>query len=96
MFYTGLDPYTLKEVYVPRSDHEKAMQRALLQYFVPKNKDLVIAALKAAGRTDLIGTDARCLVRPNAEMLRAQNNLHRQNNNREKQKKWSGKKVKRR
>ncbi|HEX2986008.1 MAG TPA: YgiQ family radical SAM protein [Caproiciproducens sp.] len=70
MFYTGLNPYTMKEIYVPRTDHEKAMQRALLQYFIPKNKDLVIAALKAAGRRDLIGTDEKCLVRPNAEMLR--------------------------
>ncbi len=91
MFYTGLDPYTLKEIYVPRTDHEKAMQRALLQYFVPKNKDLVIQALKAAGRTDLIGTGEKCLVRPNAEMLRTQSK------NREKREQWSSKKaVKRR
>ncbi|NLJ30367.1 MAG: YgiQ family radical SAM protein [Clostridiales bacterium] len=70
MFYTGLNPYTMEEIYVPRSDREKAMQRALLQYFNPKNKDLVIAALKAAGRADLIGTGEKCLVRPNAEMRR--------------------------
>lgn len=72
MFYTGLDPYTLKEVFVPRTDREKAMQRALLQYFNPKNKDLVITALKAAGRTDLIGMGEKCLVRPNAEVRNAQ------------------------
>lgn len=64
MFYTGLNPYTMEEVYVPRTDQEKAQQRALLQYFSPKNQALVIAALKAAGRADLIGTDPKCLVRP--------------------------------
>lgn len=64
MFYTGLDPYTMKEVYVPRTEREKAMQRALLQYFDPKNRATVTAALKAAGRTDLIGFGPDCLVRP--------------------------------
>lgn len=64
MFYTELNPYTLEKVYVPKTDKEKAMQRALLQYFNPKNKALVIEALKAAGRSDLIGNDAKCLVRP--------------------------------
>ncbi len=64
MFYTGLDPYTMKEIYVPRSDREKGMQRALLQYFDPKNQAKVIAALKAAGREDLIGNGPECLVRP--------------------------------
>lgn len=61
MFYTGLDPYTMKVVYVPRTDREKAMQRALLQYFNPKNRELVLAALKAAGRADLIGSGPNCL-----------------------------------
>ena len=64
MFYTGLDPYTLKEVYVPKSESEKAMQRALLQYFIPENKPLVIKALIKAGRRDLIGNDKKCLVTP--------------------------------
>ena len=64
MFYTGLDPYTLEPVYIPRDPKEKAMQRALLQYFVPKNRPLVAQALKAAGRTDLIGTGEHCLIRP--------------------------------
>ncbi|HIS69369.1 MAG TPA: YgiQ family radical SAM protein [Candidatus Gallacutalibacter stercoravium] len=64
MFYTGLDPYTLKPVYVPRSPKEKKLQRALLQYYVPKNQPLVIEALEAAGRRDLIGTGPNCLVRP--------------------------------
>ena len=62
MFYTGLDPYTMKEVYVPRTSKEKAMQRALMQYFIPKNKPLVLEALKLAGRTDLIGRGENCLV----------------------------------
>lgn len=62
MFYTGIDPYTMKEVYVPKKPEEKAMQRALIQWFIPKNKDLVIKALKIAGRTDLIGSGKNCLV----------------------------------
>ena len=62
MFYTGLDPYTMKEVYVARSYEEKAMQRALLQYYNPKNKDLIVKALKKAGRYDLIGNGEKCLV----------------------------------
>lgn len=64
MFYTELDPYTLKPVYVAKSPHEKALQRALMQYFVPKNRALVEEALKKAGRTDLIGTGPNCLIRP--------------------------------
>ena len=66
MFYTGLDPYTLEPVYIPRSEEEKAMQRALLQYFIPENKPLVIKALKKAGRSDLIGNTKKCLVTPMA------------------------------
>ena len=64
MYYTGIDPITMKEVYVPRSPKEKAMQRALLQYTVPKNAPLVREALRACGREDLIGTGPHCLVRP--------------------------------
>lgn len=64
MFYTELDPYTMEPVYVPKTPEEKAMQRALLQYFQPKNKALVLAALKKAGRRDLIGTGPDCLVAP--------------------------------
>ena len=64
MFYTGLDPYTLKPVYVPRTPEEKAEQRALLQYFRPENYPLVRRALRQAGRADLIGTGAECLVPP--------------------------------
>lgn len=64
MFYTELDPYTMEPVYVPKAPEEKAMQRALLQYFQPRNKVLVLAALKKAGRRDLIGTGPDCLVAP--------------------------------
>lgn len=64
MFYTGLDPVTMKPVYVPKSAGEKSMQRALIQYKNPKNRALVIEALKQAGRTDLIGFGPKCLIRP--------------------------------
>jgi hypothetical protein len=64
MFYTGLDPFTLNEVYVPRSPEEKRMQRALLQCKDPKNADLVRRALKIAHREDLIGNSKNCLVAP--------------------------------
>ena len=64
MFYTGLDPRTMKPVYVARSAHEKAMQRALLQYKDPKNYELVYEALTKANRQDLIGFGPRCLIRP--------------------------------
>ena len=64
MYYTGLDPRTGKAVYVPRSPHEKAMQRALIQYRNPKNYELVREALQLAHRTDLIGFGKECLIRP--------------------------------
>lgn len=64
MYYTGLDPRDLKPVYVCRDPHEKAMQRALIQYRNPKNYELVYEALTRAGRTDLIGYDKKCLIRP--------------------------------
>lgn len=63
MFYTGLNPYTLEEVYVAKSDKEKRLQRALLQYFDPKNKNLVLEALGLAKRRDLIGTSKNCLIK---------------------------------
>ena len=62
MFYTGLDPYTLKPVYVPKTLEEKAQQRALLQYFRPENRKIVLSALKKAHREDLIGSGKNCLV----------------------------------
>lgn len=64
MFYTGIDPMTMEQVYVPRTPEEKAQQRALLQYFKPENRKIVIDALRRAGRTDLIGTGKNCLVAP--------------------------------
>ena len=64
IYYTGIDPRTMERVYCPTDPHEKAMQRALIQYRNPKNHDLVVEALKTAGREDLIGYDKKCLVRP--------------------------------
>ena len=64
MFYTGIDPITMEKVYVPKTAAEKAQQRALLQYFKPENKQLVLSALKKAGRFDLIGTGKDCLAAP--------------------------------
>lgn len=64
MYYTGLDPRTMEKVYIPRNPHEKAMQRALVQYRNPDNYDLVKEALIKAGRTDLIGFSPECLIRP--------------------------------
>ncbi len=64
MFYTGIDPITMEKVYVPKTPAEKAEQRALLQYFKPENREIVIRALKKAGRHDLIGTGKNCLVAP--------------------------------
>lgn len=64
MYYTGVDPRTMEKVYVPVNPHEKAMQRALIQYRNPKNYDLVKEALKLAHREDLIGYGKKCLIRP--------------------------------
>ena len=64
MYYTGLNPLTMEPVYVPRNPHEKAMQRALIQFKDPKNYDLVKEALVKAGRTDLIGFGKECLIPP--------------------------------
>lgn len=67
MFCTGIDPFSGEKVYVPKTPHDKAMQRALLQYKNPENHKLVVEALRAAGRTDLIGFSPNCLIRPNKE-----------------------------
>ena len=64
MYYTGLDPRDMTPVYTATNPHEKAMQRALMQYRNPKNYDLVKEALERAGRTDLIGFGPKCLIRP--------------------------------
>jgi len=70
MFYTGLDPYTMKEVYVPTNSEDKALQRALLQYYIPENADMVRKALRKAHKEELIGNGPDCLVR---EDFRAKN-----------------------
>ena len=74
IFYTGLDPFTLKEVYVPRTFEQKAEQRALLQYFKPENRDIVRRALKKAGRHDLIGNGKNCLVADNKYRIHTKSN----------------------
>ena len=73
MYYTGVDPRNMQPVYVATNPHEKAMQRALIQYRNPKNYDLVEEALIKAGRTDLIGYDKKCLIRPRKGDTRALN-----------------------
>ena len=73
MYYTGLDPRTMEPVYVPTNPHEKAMQRALIQYRRPENRPLVEEALKLAGRMDLIGYGPKCLIRPEKTIR----NVHR-------------------
>lgn len=89
MYYTELDPRTMKKVYVPKNPHEKAMQRALIQYRNPKNYELVVEALIKAERTDLIGFDKHCLVRPrqirereNRESNKTGNTVRKGNNRR--------------
>ena len=64
MYYTGIHPLTGEEVYVPKSAHEKAIQRALMQYKNPVNRELVLEGLKIAGRMDLVGYGEKCLIRP--------------------------------
>ncbi len=65
MYYTGIDPRTMKPVYVAKTPEEKAMQRALLQWRRPDKRPIILAALKKAGREDLIGYGKECLIRPN-------------------------------
>ncbi len=64
IFHTGVSPVTMKKVYVPKTQQEKQLQRALLQYYKPENYTLVEKALVSLDRRDLIGTDAKCLIRP--------------------------------
>ncbi|MGL4989871.1 MAG: YgiQ family radical SAM protein [Sarcina sp.] len=75
MFYTGLDPLTLEEVYVPRTKEEKAMQRALLQFSNPKHYNIVYDALVKAGREDLIGNGPKCLIKSKEDRYRERNGL---------------------
>ena len=67
MYFTGVDPRTMQPVYVPKSPHEKALQRALIQYRDPKNRELVLEALRRAGRMDLVGFGPTCLLRPQGQ-----------------------------
>ena len=87
MYYTGLDPRTMEKVYVPTNPHEKAMQRALIQYRNPKNYDLVYEALKLAGREDLIGFGDKCLIKPRKIGKNVYENQGQKNNNSKPQKK---------
>ena len=81
MYYTGVDPRTGERVYVPKDPHEKEMQRALIQYRDPKNYDLIKEALHKAGRTDLIGFDQKCLIKPR-KMSKEKNEEKNSNRNR--------------
>ena len=64
MYYSGVDPTTGETIFVARNPHDKAMQRALMQYRAPRNRQLVLDALQRAGRTDVIGTEPKCLIGP--------------------------------
>ena len=67
MYHTGLDPRTMEPVYIPRDPHEKAIQRAMLQYRLPANRSLVLEGLRKARRMDLVGFGPQCLLRPDKE-----------------------------
>ena len=69
MFYTELDPYTLEKVYVAKTSKDKSMQRALMRYFAPESRDLVLEALKKAKRFDLIGNSENCLIKGNSVLV---------------------------
>jgi uncharacterized radical SAM protein YgiQ len=70
MFYTGIDPFTMSPVYIPKSPEEKRRQRALLQFYRPELKTLLLQTLHEMKRTDLIGTGPDCLVAPDAQYMR--------------------------
>ena len=98
MFYTGLNPYNMQEVEVPKTPHDKALQRAMLQYFLPQNRALVIEVLKRTHRTDLIGNSPKCLIKPgkdtpflNTNTNRNQKQKHKNGGN-----KWQSSKQRRR
>ena len=83
IFYTGLDPITMKKVYVPKTKEEKAMQRALLQFSNPKNYNIVYDALVKAGREDLIGNGPKCLIKSKEQRYKEVHGLvrHKSKNN---------------
>ena len=87
MYYTEVDPVTMKPVYVCKNPHEKAMQRALIQYRNPKNYELVREALKLAKREDLIGYDKKCLIKPRKTAVEPANRQNQQNKKNKKKKK---------
>ena len=89
MYYTEIDPYTMEEIYVPKTSEQKSMQRALLQWFLPKNKDLVFKALKSANRLDLVGMGKNCLITPPKGYVTQRNNKNNSNNKNNKYKKYS-------
>ncbi len=90
MYYTGFDPRTMEKVYVPINPHEKAMQRALIQYRNPTNYELVLEALKKADRMDLVGFDKKCLIRPKEAAKKIQ---EQRNKNKKKEKEGKSKKT---
>ena len=90
MYYTGFDPRTMEKVYVPINPHEKAMQRALIQYRNPANYELVLEALKKADRMDLVGFDKKCLIRPKEAAKKIQ---EQRNKNKKREKEGKSKKT---
>lgn len=90
MFYTGLDPLTMEEVYIPRSKEEKAMQRALLQFKNPKNYNIVYDALVKAGREDLIGNGPKCLIRDKNSFGKGNNHSNHKSDGRKNKNENSG------
>ncbi len=100
MYYTELDPYTLERVFVPKTPSQKAEQRALLQYFKPQNRQIVLKALRDAGRTELIGNGPDCLINGNiSEKFSKNDNFSKKGSKKTLQKRafkakgrWDGKK----
>ena len=88
MYYTGVDPRTMEKVYIPRNPHEKAMQRALIQYRDPKNYELVKEALLIEHREDLIGFDKKCLIPPRRIQRNAGHKKKSGNSNKSRRKKY--------
>ena len=84
MFYTELDPYTLEKVYVAKNPHDKALQRALMRYFDPKNRDMVEEALVKIRRTDLIGNSPNCLIKGSPKFAAKSKNAPKSRNSYEK------------
>ena len=95
MFYTELDPYTLEKVFVAKNSHDKAMQRALIRYFDPKNQEIVEEALIKARRTDLIGNSPNCLIKGSNKFRQQKQNAPSKSDRRNQGKRFNdGKKKK--